>query len=176
MVRAARLLAGLCVAAALAWPALTLWALAGLSPADLLERAGLAGPFMAEWGDAAYTREQQAAVLALLTLPVGLSGWALLCLARGFHALAGPAADLRQAQAALRRFAGWTVVATAGSVLAGTLASVLLTWHYPPGQRQLAVALSSAHFQALLVAGLVWVFAHLLVRAQAVAEENAQFV
>jgi hypothetical protein len=175
-VRLSRAAAWVCWLAGAAWPLLALAGLAGLSPAGLLERAGLAAPEPQVWGGSAYADWQRLAVVAVLVLPAGMAGWALACLARGFRALAAGQARMLQACAALRSFAAWSVAATAASVVAGMAASVLLTWNHAPGHKQLGLGFSSAQLQTLLMAALVWVFAHLLLRARAVAEENGQFV
>ncbi|HVE52696.1 MAG TPA: hypothetical protein VNB23_04875 [Ramlibacter sp.] len=164
-----------CWLAAIAWPTLALLALASMEPAALLHRAGVVSAAVATAAPAAGSWPHVAAVV-LLALPAAMAGWALASLGVGFRALAAGGGWLPQACSALRRFAGWSAAAAVGGVVAAAAASVLLTLGFPPGQRALAVGGSSALLQELLVAALVWVFAHLLLRAHAVAEENAQFV
>ena len=165
----------LCVVFAVLWPGLTAYALLGASPAELLQRVGLAASAQ-PWGGPTYTNWQQVMVLLVLSLPAALTGLALAQMGQGFRWLARGEMYWLRAHAALRRFAGWTVLAFLAGPLAGTLATVLLTLNHPSGQKQLALALSSMQLQSLLMAALVWVFAHLLLRAHAIAEENRQFV
>lgn len=174
--RASRAISWVCLVAAAAWPLLAVLALAPMQPAELLERAGLPGIASERWGGGLYASWQQAVVVFLLALPAALAGMSLARLARGFRALGRGRAELPAACGALRGFAAWTLAATLMGMVAGPLASLVLTLQHPPGQRGMAVALSSGHVQGLLVAALVWMFAHLLARACTVADENAQFV
>jgi len=160
--------------AALSWPVLALAAMAPMDPALLLQRAGITAATSAPWGSPQFASWQQAATLAVLMLPALTSSAALLCLARGFRALAR--GRLQRAHWALSRFALWTLASVAISVLAGTAAGVLLTWNLGPGLRQLSFGLSSSHLHGLLTAALVWAFAHVLLRTRELSEENAQFV
>lgn len=60
--------------------------------------------------------------------------------------------------------------------LSHTLAVLALTWHNPPGQRQLLVGISSDHY-TLLMLGLVLVAMARIMRESArVAQENAEFI
>ena len=175
MARFCNCFACLCMGFAVLWPGLTVHALLGASPGELLQRVGLAGSAQT-WGGSTYTTWQHIKVLLVLTLPAALTGLALAQMGQGFRWLAHGEVYWLRAHAALRRFAGWTVLACLAGPLAGTLATVLLTLNHPSGQKQLALAVSSMQFQSLLMAALVWVFAHLLLRAHAIAEENRQFV
>lgn len=81
-----------------------------------------------------------------------------------------------EATARLRRFAGWVAAAALGALLAGVVASVVLTWNNPPGQRHLAIGIGSDHVFTLFFAGLVWLMAAVIGEGQALAEENQGFV
>ncbi len=54
--------------------------------------------------------------------------------------------------------------------------SVVLSFHFPPGQRVLAIQLSSHDVVGLFLAGLLVAVGHLFAQARAIAEENASFV
>lgn len=81
-----------------------------------------------------------------------------------------------QATALLRRFAGWVAAAALGALLAGPITSVVLTWHNPPGMRQLVVGIGSNELFTFFFAGLVWLMAAVIGQGQALNEENQGFV
>lgn len=76
----------------------------------------------------------------------------------------------------LKRIA-WAVVVTApASVLKGSAMSVLLSWNNGPGQRELAVSLGTGELFALFAGVILLVISWVMGQAQAVWEENRQFV
>lgn len=76
----------------------------------------------------------------------------------------------------LRRFAFWGFWAVTGSILAPSVIGVLLTWANAPGHRELTLSLRPDQLLGLLVAGLFWIIAGVLVKANGLADENRQFV
>jgi hypothetical protein len=119
---------------------------------------------------------QRITLLLLALLPVSTLAAALL---RARTCLAGIAAGAFFAPgtvAALRGFAAGVCAATLLGALVTTLGSAVLTYELGHGQRQLAVHFGSHELLQLLVAGLTWVVAGALAEAQALADENAQFV
>ena len=160
---ASRVLALLCLGATAA-------ALSLAEPQALAAQAGLAPG--AAWAGTGW--QSRAAVLVLL-LPVAWGALALWRLAAGFAALGARPPALQPAHAALRGFAGHAVAATLTAVACAAVAGVLLTWHLP-GQRQLAIGVSSSQVFVLLGAALAWAFTHILAQADALARENAGFV
>lgn len=76
----------------------------------------------------------------------------------------------------LYRFSAWTLGFVIASFVAVPALSVLLTFHNAPGHRQLIVGISSEQIFTLLIAGAVWLIAAVMSHANALAEENAQFV
>ncbi len=81
--------------------------------------------------------------------------------------------------AAARRLTaiGGLLLASMGAgVVARTLATLALTWENPPGQRQLAVSLSSHDFALAVLALLLMVVGWILGEAARLAEENRLFV
>lgn len=91
------------------------------------------------------------------------------------HYAAGRVFDL--ASVRHLQWLGWGLLALAAArPLSHTLAVLTLSWHNPPGQRQLLVGISSDHY-TLLMLGLVLVaMARIMRESVRVAQENAEFV
>ena len=91
------------------------------------------------------------------------------------HYAAGRVFDL--ASVRHLQWLGWGLLALAAArPLSHTLAVLTLSWHNPPGQRQLLVGINSDHY-ALLMLGLVLVaMARIMRESVRVAQENAEFV
>jgi hypothetical protein len=170
--RAGRTLAAVCLVLATVLPLAALAALLGMPPEELAQRAGLtwsgALPPLAPW-------QRVAAVLVGLA-PVGLLARGLVGARRGLVSVARGELFSAQAVAGLRGFAGWASAAALAGLVAPAVASVLLSYGFGPGQRQLALGVSSSALLQLLTSGLVWLIAGLLAEARALADENAQFV
>ena len=62
------------------------------------------------------------------------------------------------------------------AMVAGALLSVLLTVYNPPGQKVLALAVSSSHVFTVFFAGVVWLMADVIRQGRDIADENRQFV
>jgi hypothetical protein len=76
----------------------------------------------------------------------------------------------------LRRFAFWGFWAVTGSIIAPSVIGVMLTWANARGHRELTISLRPDQVLGLLVAGLFWIIAGVLVKANGLADENRQFV
>ncbi|WP_417381423.1 DUF2975 domain-containing protein [Gimesia sp.] len=76
----------------------------------------------------------------------------------------------------LKRFALGLMGTAFLSPVCGAALSVLLTMHNPPGQRMLAINLSSNQIVLAAVGALIFLLANLLKRASLIAEEHAQIV
>jgi len=76
----------------------------------------------------------------------------------------------------LRRFAFWGFWAVTGSIIAPSIIGVILTWMNARGHRELTISLRPDQVLGLLVAGLFWIIAGVLVKANGLADENRQFV
>ena len=76
----------------------------------------------------------------------------------------------------LRRFAFWVFWAVTGSIIAPSVIGIILTWANAPGHKELTVSLRPDQVLGLLVAGLFWIIAGVLVNANGLADENRQFV
>ena len=91
------------------------------------------------------------------------------------HFAAGRVFDL--ASVRHLQWLGWgLLILAAARPLSHTLAVLTLSWHNPPGQRQLLVGISTDHY-TLLMLGLVLVaMARIMRESVRVARENAEFV
>ena len=79
--------------------------------------------------------------------------------------------------ARILRCIAWAVILNApASVLKGMVMSVLLSWNSGPGQRELAVSLGTGELFALFAGVILLVISWVMGQAQAVWEENRQFV
>jgi hypothetical protein len=77
----------------------------------------------------------------------------------------------------LRRLSRLLFLQAAGvSPVLTSAAGVLLSWNHPPGQRLLAVSVSSDTFQLILMSGVMLIVSEILVEGCALAEENQQFI
>lgn len=76
----------------------------------------------------------------------------------------------------IRRIGLVMAIYALGSVIIYTLATVLLTYDNPVGERQLAVSLSSNTYLSLLLGGLLIVIGWVMREAARLADENQQFV
>ncbi len=76
----------------------------------------------------------------------------------------------------LRRLALALVVHALAQPLAHTLSVLALTLGNPAGQRQLVLGLAFDHFISLFIGLVIWGIAQVMQQAQAVAEENAEFI
>lgn len=76
----------------------------------------------------------------------------------------------------LRGFAGYAFAATLAAIVAAPLTGMLLALSRQPGQLTLSIGIESAQLLGLLISGTVWVMAHVMARAVALADENATFV
>jgi len=76
----------------------------------------------------------------------------------------------------LRGFSVGMLAAAVAGIVVPCIASVVLSWHLGPGQRRLAVGVSSNDLLLLLFAAVVWQIVVVMRRAAALAQENASFV
>jgi Protein of unknown function (DUF2975) len=106
-------------------------------------------------------------LLGLFTL---LQAWRLFG-AYGRGHVFGPAA-LRHIRAM-----AWALIATSfWHVASSTLSILLLTWHNPPGQRQLSLGVSWEDYLAALFGGLLIAMAWAMAEAGRIEQDNAGFV
>ncbi len=119
---------------------------------------------------------QRASLVLLSLLPVTTLALALLRARACLAGIARGACFAPETVAGLRGFATGVCATTLVGALVVTVSSAVLTYGLDPGRRQLAVSFGSHELLQLLVAGVTWVLAGALAEAQAVADENAQFV
>ncbi|WP_179378065.1 DUF2975 domain-containing protein [Jannaschia marina] len=81
-----------------------------------------------------------------------------------------------ESAAHLLRAGAGTLLLAAGSVVVGTIQTLLLTWGNAPGERSLAVSVSNAELGFVISGGLLLVVGWALVEAARQAEENRGFV
>lgn len=76
----------------------------------------------------------------------------------------------------LRRFGQAVTALGPVMVLSDTLTVLGLTWFNPPGKRQLMVQIGSEHYLHLMVGLVLLAIAQVMLEAQRMAQENAEFV
>ncbi len=114
-----------------------------------------------------------ATTLLVSALPLSFG---LIRLAACFRGFAADALFAAATIAGLRDFAAAILFWALAQPLFRTLGGLVLTWDAPPGERQLAVQLSSDTVFLGMFALSVLVVSWVLTEASALSEENAQFV
>lgn len=114
--------------------------------------------------------------MAVTLVPLAALVWALLRVRVCFAGFARGELFTGATTAGFRDFSLGVLLWAVLSVPAATALSVLMSWGAPPGQRQLAIAVSSDTLLMLFFAGTTAVVGWILAEASAIAEENAQFV
>ncbi len=112
----------------------------------------------------------------LTTLHVGVGVWGLFFLRRAFLNFAGGEFFNRSNSRDLRLFSILLFVQAFTKPLHTALASVLLSWNHPPGQKMLSISFGSGEVQTVILAMILWVICDLLVRGSELENENKQFV
>jgi hypothetical protein len=174
--RLAGVVRGLCVLAAgvlVAWPLLLLFAPDSLVAIGAGQAPGIDMRSLIQ-GEFTFAARLRVAFASLL--PCGL-GLALLWQLWGlFGEYQRGAVFSVRALACLRRFSSLLVLLALSSPLTQVLMSVAISLDNPPGQRQIAISLSSNDY-ALLLGALVFVaIARVMTEAARVAQENEGFV
>jgi len=171
--RISRLLGPIVFAVAVAWPLFVLgWVM--LAPVtDLISHVGIRAN---EAQAAGITLWQRALCAATGLVPTLAYSGALLALHGCLRGFAAGEYFGQRAVGGLQRFAGRSFGAGLVALIVQPVCSVVLSWHFGPGQRQLAVGLSSEQIGMLLLAGVVWAIAGVMAEARRLADENAQFV
>jgi hypothetical protein len=119
---------------------------------------------------------QRAAGAAIMLAPAIALSLGLLNARRSLGHFARGQYFVTEAIDGLRRFAFWGFWAVTGSIIAPSVIGVMLTWANARGHRELAISLRADQVLGLLVAGLFWIIAGVLVNANGLADENRQFV
>jgi hypothetical protein len=171
MRRRAGWLGALCFAGAVALPPVVATAVWRMPPDEIASRVGLAGVALPP-----LTIASRWMFVALGTLPAAIFAAGLLSARRVFQGFTRGDFFARGTVAGLRGFAACAAAAALAAIVASAVASVVLTNDLGPGQRRLAIGVGSGELLQLLTAALVWVISQVLAEAQALADENAQFV
>lgn len=173
VVRISLTLSWACLGAAVLVPLIVAlsWLLAAPDTLDAaLRTTSGAGPR----GDLAWW--QRPAGLALSLIPALLMSRGLWQAQHCFRRFAGGVFFDHGNVADLRGFAGNAFAATVAAMVLTPVIGMLVTWGRPAGQLTLSIGFESAQLFGLLISGTVWVMAHVMVRAIALADENASFV
>ena len=136
----------------------------------LLARLGEAGR------ELAMTPLHMATAAAVIAVPVGvllLGLWQARALFGDFAA--GRVFTLTSARR-LRNFAACVLAQAVLGPLSSTALLLAFTFDNPPGRRQIAIALSTNDYLALIVGGVLLAVAWVMVEATRIADEHAAFV
>jgi len=117
-------------------------------------------------------------ILALIVgaIPVGLGVYGLYWLRRLFGLYrAGQVFTVANSRC-LKAFAWTQIVSGLLQPFIGAALSVIVSWNNPPGERMLAIEISSDTVGTVLFGLLILIIAWVMGEASRVAEENAQFV
>ena len=168
---AGRLLAAFALGLTLALPvfAAGYWGLA--SPETLTGAAGL----LVAGGDP-WPAWARATGLVITAAPLAALIWAILGARRCFREMAAGRLVSPAMTRGLKAMAGGMALSALLRPLAGIAASALASWSHPPGARSVTLNLSSDLLVLLVFAAAVWVVAHGMDRAAAVAGAHARFV
>jgi Protein of unknown function (DUF2975) len=170
--RMSRLLAAACWVLIVTLPPLFAWFWAVAPPALLASRVNL----QADIVPGSLLLWQRVMGGCISAVPLGLLLAGVWQARKCFVLFSGGQVFTLPAVVALKRFAGLAAASFASSVVASTVLSVLLTIHNAPGNRHLAIGLSTDQAFALFFAGVVWLMAAVIAQGLHLAEENANFV
>jgi hypothetical protein len=167
--RRSRRLAHLCAAFAVALPVGVVVSCAAGQVPDL--------PGLSKTIDlAALVWWQVGIVLAGMLAPVLPVSLALLVARRCFLAVGRGAIFTLETVAALRRIAGLVTLGGIAGLIAPTVVVLGATVLAAPGQRQLAISISSGPLLTLVLGAVVYLIADIMQRAARMAEDHAQIV
>lgn len=113
-------------------------------------------------------------LLTALYLALGLGG--LYFLRRAFANFAKGELFNRNNSRDLRLFSIFLFAQAVAKPLHFALASILLSWNHPPGQKMLSISLGSGEIKIIALAMILWVMSDLLVKASRLEDENKQFI
>lgn len=114
--------------------------------------------------------------VALTLVPALLLSAAFFAARRALLAFAAGAWFDPVAVRALGAFGRWTVLAGAASLALPTLLGLALSIGAPPGERVLAISISSGAVTAMLTGGVVWALGHVWAQAATLRAELDGFV
>ncbi|MEM7442009.1 MAG: DUF2975 domain-containing protein [Pseudomonadota bacterium] len=114
--------------------------------------------------------------LAVAAIPVGLGIYGLYWLRQLFGLYQIGQVFTVANSHCLKIFAWTQIISGALMPVIGAAMSVITSWHNPPGQRVLAITVSSHTVGTVVFGLLILVIAWVMGEAARVADENAQFV
>jgi hypothetical protein len=170
--RMSQLLALACWVLIFTLPPLFAWFWAVATPAQLAARVNLPADVV----QGSLMLWQRVVGGCISAVPLGLLLAGLWQARQCFGLFAGGQVFTLQAVTALKRFASLATASFASGVVASTALSVVLTLGNAPGNRHLAIGLSTDQAFALFFAGMVWLMAAVIAQGLHLAEENANFV
>jgi Protein of unknown function (DUF2975) len=145
-------------------------------PAELQKAAADLMPASAQPSQFTITPEVKRWVIPVVAINVAVGLYALLQVWHLFGAYGRGVVFGPEASSRLRKLA-WALMATAlVRPLTKTAVIVLLTWHNPPGQRQLVISLAWEDYLSLLFGGLLLAMSWAMAEARRIEQENAGFV
>ncbi len=127
-----------------------------------------------QWGTV--TTAQWWGLWFITALHLGVGVWGLFFLRRAFVNFSRGEFFNQSNSRDLRRFSVLLFIQAFTRPLHTALASVLLSWNHPPGQKMLALSFGSGEVQTIILAVILWVICDLLVRGGELEQENQQFV
>ncbi|WP_282605873.1 DUF2975 domain-containing protein [Pelagibius sp. Alg239-R121] len=113
---------------------------------------------------------------AINLLPVIVLIYGLIQLRRLFTSYSQGIIFSSEQAGRLRKFALASILSVCVQILSNSLLSVVLTFNNPPGNRQLAVSLSSDQLGTIFLGAVFLVIAWIMGEASRIAEDNAQIV
>jgi hypothetical protein len=144
---------------------------------DVLQKAAAdLLPASAQPGRFTITPAVRHGAIGVVAASVALGLYALLQVWHLFGAYGRGVVFGPEASGRLRRLAWALMAAALVRPLTKTVVVLLLTWHNPPGQRQLVISLSWEDYLSLLFGGLLFAMSWAMVEARRLEQENAGFV
>ncbi|MES2935420.1 MAG: DUF2975 domain-containing protein [Pseudomonadota bacterium] len=166
-----KVLGGICGLLMLGLPATTLYAAFGTSSHTMLTNLGVA------WAPANPIPEWQRGVSIVVSLiPVTCMSYGLFFARQIFLDFANNAYFNFKIVKSMRSFAAGVFTAAFSGLIVSPLIGVILTLQAPAGSHALALHVGSQELLGMLFGGIAWQIAHVMTKAVALAEENAQFV
>ncbi len=119
----------------------------------------------------------QASLLALVGLPaLGLMLWGLWNAFWLFRNLRGGAVFVTETGTRIHRVGLAILLLPFVSIVSGGASTVITSWNNAPGEREIAVAISSVDVVMLVAGAMLLLLGWAMAKATSIADENRQFV
>jgi hypothetical protein len=161
-----------CMALLILTPVAALYLLIDIELFASLARSNLNLPI--QWQTVSDTQWYSLWLFTLIYIGIGLAG--LYFLRRAFANFAKGELFNHSNSRDLRLFAIMLFVQALTKPLHFALASVLLSFNHPAGEKMLSVSLGSGEIKVIALAMILWVMSDLLVRGSQLENENKQFI